>query len=58
MKTEKRLEKIAKRMLNLTLDIEKGRNVEEKEEEIQRLSSDLSVEDMLWIDEYIMNRMH
>ena len=58
MKAQKRLEKIARRILNLQLEINKGRNVEENEEEIQRLSEDLSMEDMLWIDEYITEKLY
>lgn len=58
MKAQKRLEKIARRILNLQLEINKGRNVEENEEEIQRLSEDLSIEDMLWIDEYITEKLY
>lgn len=58
MKDEKRLKKIADKIINLEINIRKNRNAEECEEEIQRLSRNLSVEEMMFIDDYISEKMY
>lgn len=58
MKDEKRLRKIADKIINLEINIRKNRNAEECEEEIQRLSRNLSVEEMMFIDDYISEKMY
>ena len=58
MKDEKRLRKIADKIINLEINIRKNRNAEECEEEIQRLSRNLSVEEMMFIADYISEKMY
>lgn len=58
MKSEKKLKKIAEKILTLETNIRKGRDIEENQVEIERLTSELSVEEMIMIDDYIAEKMY
>lgn len=52
---EKRLQKLAKKLVALELKAREG-NSEQVMEEISKLCEGLSVEDMFYIDDYIMEK--
>ena len=52
-KRDKRIIRLARKISNLENEIRLGKNVKENEAEIQRITSSLSLQDMLEIDEYI-----
>lgn len=54
---KKQLEKIAKKIIKCEKAIRRGENVEANEVEIERLTNQLSINDMLEIDEYIMEHI-
>lgn len=56
MKKEKKLEKIAKKIAELENKIATGKDTELCENQIMELSKNLTLEEMLAIDDYIMSK--
>lgn len=58
MKNErnKRIKRIAQKIVNLEKELQLGKNVKENQQKIEDIMSSLSVEDMLQIDEYITKK--
>lgn len=56
MATE-RIKKIAKKMWNLEQKCKKSNNVSRYEEKMLSMAKELSLQDLLDIDEYIMNNL-
>lgn len=52
----KELRRVAKSIAALEKEISLGNNVKENQNKIQLYMSRLSLEDMLWVDEYIHNK--
>lgn len=58
MKSEKKLQKIAEKILSLEANTRKGRDTDESQAEIERITNELSVEEMMMIDDYIAEKMY
>lgn len=56
MKKEKKLEKIAKKIAELENKMATGKDTELCENQIMELSKNLTLEEMLAIDDYIMSK--
>lgn len=56
MKKEKKLEKIAKKIAELENKMVTGKDTELCENQIMELSKNLTLEEMLAIDDYIMSK--
>lgn len=56
MKKEKKLEKIAKKIAELENKMATGKDTELCENQIMELSKNLTLEEMLVIDDYIMSK--
>lgn len=52
----KRIKRIAQKIVNLEEGLQLGKNVKENQQKIEDIMSSLSVEDMLQIDEYITKK--
>lgn len=52
----KRIKRIAQKIVNLEEELQLGKNVKENQQKIEDIMSSLSVEDMLQIDEYITKK--
>lgn len=56
MKREKKLEKLAKKIAELENKMATGKDVESCETQMMQLSEGLTIEEMMEIDEYIMEK--
>ena len=52
----KRIKRIAQKIVNLEEELQLGKKVKENQQKIEDIMSSLSVEDMLQIDEYITKK--
>lgn len=55
MKDEKKLKELAKQIYNLEQECQLGKNIQKNINKIEQLIQNLSIEEMLIIDEYITN---
>lgn len=56
MQRNKKLERVANKIIKLERKISLGKNVQETEFEIQKIMDSLTIEDMMFIDDYIMKK--
>lgn len=55
-KISKKLQRLANEIWNLEREIQRGNNVEENQNKIEKITDSLSLEDMIVIDEYLMSK--
>ncbi len=55
-KTDKRIIRLANKIAELENEIRQGKNVEAAQSEIEKITAQLSFEDMMEIDERILNK--
>lgn len=56
MQRNKKLERAANKIMKLERKISLGKDVQEAESEIQKITDSLTLEDMMFIDDYIMKK--
>ena len=58
MKIDKKTKRLAKQILELQRELQKGKNTEENQAKLEKITKSLSFDQMIAIDEYLDTLLH